>query len=94
MSAAVPTFDEFCRVWPMRDEAERAEARIAFGELPEDQRARAVAGAEVLAAMHQELGGDRKRAARAIRSGGLGGWAELGRMVPEYRELNRRARPA
>lgn len=83
------TFDDFCRVWPLRSDAERVEAEVAFAALSDERRAIAVAGAMVLAGLHEEAGLTPNTAATEIRRG-LGGWAELGRMVPEYRELMRR----
>ena len=91
MSAPVPSFADFCRIWPMRDEAERAEARATFIAVPEEHRAETIAGCDALRGYMESVDYPVPSASRAITHWGPRGWAYIASTTPAVRRLMRGA---
>lgn len=89
MSASAPSFEDFCRVWPMRDEAERAQAWSAFIAVPEERRAETVIGCDALRGYMESIDYPVPSASRVITHWGPRGWAYIASTTPEVRKLMR-----
>lgn len=91
MSTPVPSFEDFCRIWPMRDEVERAEARTAFIALPEEHRAETITGCDALRGYMESIDYPVPRASRVITHWAPRSWAYIASTTPDVRKLMRGA---
>ena len=90
MSAST-SFDDFCRIWPMRSEAERVEAETAFAEIPEEDRARTIVASDAWRSISEQCDLPVPPAAIVLREKKGFAFDYLARTEPSVRKLMRGA---